>query len=650
MVSPLLVIRRIVVAGELSCDLQFDRGLNIVQAVQTDDDPKSTNKVGKTSLVELIQHGLGRRQKSKAKYHFAPIIDRLDTLWLEVNANDEIFTIERSLRQINARARVHEGPYVPGIEDAPAELVDIEEMSSLFLRALAIPEVSAKTAKGDLFPLSFPTLMRAFVLHQEDSFGAILDKMQPEQRRTDVIGFLSHITPVERFTVEDKLSEVQLEIQRLENYFDSVQTFLLENDVPSMIEAQARVRAAEEKLERITAEQRSIQREVREATSTQSPGQSGWTDELRQRLFAVKEEAAHIERNVYSLQQEEKRLNEVLASLKVDRKKAKRVRASSTILNSIEFNICPRCLQEITSEMQRREQYTRCSLCNRPLRITSDAPPRTIPKTQDIDLQIEETETILRDICQEREEVQAKLEELRAQEIEVGQRLDSEAQAYISPVVDRILSRAHELGQIEAELAHAKMLLGQARALDAIRDQLNHLKQEQAVLEDQLREARQPYKARLEALRQIYENILRTVDFPNIQTVSINSQSFMPNINGNLYTHVGTALTGLATVSYHLALLELSQRETTFFPRMLVIDSPAVGDLNEENHDRLLQYLATLQIREKQSNTSQEDAIDWQIILTTRRLIPELRSYVREEISAPNRMLLRDLATGNLNK
>jgi hypothetical protein len=52
---------------------------------------------------------------------------------------------------------------------------------------LGIPSVSVKTAQGDLVPLSFPTLMRAFVLHQEDSFGAILDKMLPEQRRADVI-------------------------------------------------------------------------------------------------------------------------------------------------------------------------------------------------------------------------------------------------------------------------------------------------------------------------------------------------------------------------------------------------------------------------------------------------------------------------------
>lgn len=50
----------------------------------------------------------------------------------------------------------------------------------------------------------------------------------------------------------------------------------------------------------------------------------------------------------------------------------------------------------------------------------------------------------------------------------------------------------------------------------------------------------------------------------------------------------GTALKGLAVVCYHLALLELARREQTYFPLMLVIDSPAVGDMNEVSYNNLL--------------------------------------------------------------
>jgi hypothetical protein len=281
-------------------------------------------------------------------------------------------------------------------------------------------------------------------------------------------------------------------------------------------------------------------------------------------------------------------------------------------------------------------------LCNRPLRVTSDTPPRATPKTDDIDLQIEEAERILKDVRRESKEIQTSLETLRGQETKVSRDLDIESRLYVSPAVDRLLAQGREIAQRETELTQAQSLLGQARALEAIRSQLNELKKEQAKLEDQLREARKPYKIRLNKLREIYENILMAVEFPDFQSCSINSQTLIPNINGSLYIHTGTALKGLATVAYHLALLELSRKEETFFPRMLTIDSPAVGDLNNENHDKLLRYLAMLQSSIESDADDESKELDWQIILTTRRLIPDLEPYVIEEVSAPNRMLLRE--------
>src|SRR6266568_523822 len=684
MVSPSLLIRRVVVEGELSCDLPFDHGLNIVQAVPKDGDPKSTNSTGKTALVELIQHGLGKNQDSKAKWHFKPIIDQVKTLWLEIEANGEILTIERSLQQINAAASVRQGPYIPGIEKLPYELVPIDQMSPLILNVLGIPNVSVRKLSGELDPLSFPLLMRAFILHQEDSFGAILHKVQPDQRRADIIGFLSGITPLARFELEGMLTEVQIETQRLENYFQSVQKFLIENGVPSLIEAEAQKAIAEQNLTFAKEEQLSIQREIRmpyrilcngvqqegaklspalaselfcyvplhkirygvrnkrEANGEFDSRGIGRIDSLRSRLLGIKEDTAFTEHELTGRWQEEERLKEVLASLQSDRRKVQRIKASSTILNSIDFSICPRCLQDITPEMRIREQYARCCLCNRPLTTTSDAPPKAMPRTEDIDLQIEEAEAVLKDIHQEIETLLNKLGELRTLEAEIGKNLEEEVQVYVSPSVDLLIARAHEVAQYEAEYVQAQALLNQARALIDIKNELEELQLRQASLEEQLKEARKPNKERLEEFRQIYEHILRAIDFPNFQNCSINPYTLMPDINGSLYSTTGTAFKGLATVCYHLALLELARREQTYFPLLLVIDSPAVGDMNEESEDKLLRYLATLQSNSEQEYEDSNNLPDWQIILTTRRIIHELEPYVKVKISqAPNQMLLR---------
>lgn len=189
-------------------------------------------------------------------------------------------------------------------------------------------------------------------------------------------------------------------------------------------------------------------------------------------------------------------------------------------------------------------------------------------------------------------------------------------------------------------------LLNQALSLEETRGQLNELKAQQAELEEKLQEARKANRRRLERLRAIYEQVLVDLDFPGFRECTINPQSLMPYINGNLYVHMGVALRGLATVAYHLALLQLSRVEDTFFPRMLVIDSPAVGDLNEESHDKLLRYFAKLAsgngngTAPTQGQANDEEP-DWQIILTTRRLVPELEPYVKERISRPDHLLLR---------
>lgn len=78
-------------------------------------------------------------------------------------------------------------------------------------------------------------------------------------------------------------------------------------------------------------------------------------------------------------------------------------------------------------------------------------------------------------------------------------------------------------------------MLDQARALGEVGEQLSTLKLRQAELEDKLREARRPFATRLEILRNIYEDLLRAVDLPDLRTVTIDRETLLPYINGSLY-------------------------------------------------------------------------------------------------------------------
>jgi uncharacterized protein YydD (DUF2326 family) len=642
MATPSLSIRRVRVDGALSCDLGFTRGLNVVLATSNKADPRSTNKAGKTALVELIRHGFGNEQ-DKNKYHFAPIQSEISTLWLEIEANGEVLTIERSLQQLTASVRIREGGIVPNIEKTPAGVVALDYLSEFLLGALNIPVVSVKTAEGTLTPLSFNLLARTFILHQKYSYGGILNQVQPESRKADVIGFITGAISLRRFEIEHELAKVQSDTKEQEAYYNSVRAFLSKNNIPSIIEAYGRVQAAEEELARAKEAQYNLQQRIKEATETEQEDRKGRIAALRAEMLKVEEDTARVERSLFGLQQEEERIREVLSSLVQDRQKSERLQVSSTILSSVEFGICPRCLLEITPEMKAREQHARCSLCARPLRTTSDTPPKSVPRTDDIDIQIEEAEAVLGGVIREREELQARQRQLEQRRNDIGRVLDDESRAYVSPAVDMLLEQANTIALKEAALTHTRGLLEQAEALENIRTELEALREKQARLEDTLRDARVPKRGRLEALRRIYENILTELEFPGFESCRIDPHTLMPYINGSLYIHQGIAYTGLAVIAYHLALLELSLQEKTLFPKLLVVDSPAVGDLNEKSHDKLLSYLFRLAARENDLVDAGEiDEARWQIILTERRIIPDLLPYRKAVISgSPEKMLLR---------
>lgn len=632
MSSPTLLLRRLVVTGQLGCDLRFTRGLSVIKSVAVEGHPKSTNKCGKTSFVELILHGFGRKPPARTKWYFAPIASKLNTLWLEIEANGRLLTIQRSLQELGANLRIHQGPYVAALERDPGESIPYDAMSDFMLDALRIPKVSVRQADGTAFVLTFPNLLRAFVLHQEDSFGQILDKMIPEQRRTDVLGFLTRITPLERFTLEEQLSSKQVSLANLENRVSAIEEFLRDHGVRSLPEIQRQYDAVSGTLQQAMTERQQLQESIKAGTT--SAAGRGHIDELQGEVVRLKNELAVCTQQHSALRQEEDRLKELLSSLRSDLTQVRRMQASHTVLSSVEFEICPRCTLEVTKEMKQREHSGRCSLCNRLLITTSDAAPRAAGQLNDIGAQITEVEGVLRDITVEQRTVAQRLANIQVKHDNAAAQLDSESRAYVAPAVDGLMSKMQAVAELEKKRARLDPILAQARALDVMRNEALSLRSDLATLQEQLRVAAKPDTNRLAALATIYRTVLERVEFPDVRDVKISPQSLLPFINGDLYVHVGTALKGLATVAYHLALLEFARRFETFLPRILVIDSPAVGDLNDENHDRLLQYLAALQ-------QPAEDEPDWQVVLTTRRSNAALDACVIETLSSPVRMLLR---------
>jgi hypothetical protein len=653
---PALVVRRMIVDGELSLDLVLDKGLNVLATPA--DDPQRTNKAGKTGLVELIQYGLGRSVKSRERFHFAPIQGLINTMWLEITCNDRPLTIRRSLQQHTAGVTVFPVPFSAELREAKGDTIDLSTFSDFLLSQLGIPGVSVSTKEGMLTPLSFPTLMRTFTLHQDDSFGAILDRVEPESRKADIIGLVTSIRPKEVYDLEVTRAATVTRAQTLERSFEAVRDFLAKHGISSLEAIEDRASNAQSALaeaiqarhleqQRIRSQSADVQERPAETVEEEAANRhdeglkpEGRVATLRNELLSVQERRSDLERQVLGFRQEAARMREFIASLQVDEAKSHRLHVSEFVLSTFDFEICPRCVQEITPDMRVRERYHRCSLCNRPLTMNSDVVPRTAPASDDLKQQLIEAGQLLEQATLDAAESERALAALNQKEEQLGRSLNQETTVYLSPVVDSLLGLSQRVGEREAELAEANRLLRQAQALSAMEVDLRTERERAYAADAALYNAQMAGSKRFSEFEDTYRSVLFDLDFPGIERVELDRLTLMPYLDGTLYLHSGAALRGLAVVAYHLALLRLSLKEATYFPRFLVIDSPAVGDLNLINHDRLLSYLAA--IDKGAWNESANDHSTWQIILTTRRMVPELEPSVRMLVSADEgQMLLR---------
>ena len=631
-----LFIRRIVVTGELGLNQSFDRGLNVIESRAPQSGARDSNRAGKTALVELIRFGLGRRIKSAKKFHFAAIQDQLDRLYLEVELGDDVYVVERPLQQVHAAARVRRGAYSEEMVRSEGSAVPIDELSAWYLSRLGIPEVSMKSSKGKLMPLSFPTLARAFVLHQEDSFGAILDKVDPDQMKVEVVSYLTGISTARRYKVEEEVAEAQTQFVASETQMHGVAAFLRGMGVPTLMEAEALMDQRGAALESALQAERRVQASVREA-GQRGDEAKGAIEGVRSRLLDLKAERADVERELAGRRGERERLTELRASLEHDLDRIDRLRSSTAVLSTVAFTSCPRCLQEITAEMEARETYGDCALCARPLGMTSDEMPVQAPKPDDVEAQIAELDVVLGGVDEEVGAAGTRLAEIAREESELARELDRAMRQFVSPSVDRLIEAGRLVAERRRELAEVERVYRQAVAFERLRKETEALEERLRELNVERRAVAKPDAGRLALLTQELDRVLRGVGYPDYTGCRIDRATLMPDVNGVHYESEGAAYKGLVATSYYLAMWLLAREAPAYMPRMLVLDSPSTGDLNAESYRRLLEYLGSLQV-----DDVDPDTLDWQLILTTRQVVESLERYVVLSISrSPGQMLLR---------
>ncbi len=626
--TPLLQIRRVVVTGELGCDIRLRKGINVIKADANQGDLTSTNDCGKSLFAELVKYGLGGREP----FRLGRLAGKVDRLYLEIAINQEAITIQRILKSPGAKIHVYRRVYDPSL---PSEGTDIhldpeKPFSDFLLEELGIPNSSVSASSSptaQIRRVSFADILHVLYMNQIDSFGEILRNLQPEAFRITLLQILLGMYDPEATEVSLNLRDLGGKITESEREIENIRAFLMGSKQGNRIDEV-------EKKANLAKELKGIENELR-ALKEKMRGETGLVDETRLKLEHTEGELREFDEQKRKMLFKLDDYRALRNSLLADRNKLEKTVRSAYILSSIDILQCPRCLQTISWDMRAREEQPlpHCALCDRPL--VSQLEMQDISAApQAVDEDLEEVTALIERFEAELSPLEKKIQELESRRQELRQMLDEKTLSYVSPFVDELERLLRAQNRVSSEIELVDQRLRQWDRLDHLQQEQDQRKNDQQQLKAKLTASQTRDDARIRRLSEHYESFLSRVGFPQLRTARIDPETLLPLVNGNPYTEdTGSGMLSVKVIAYHYALWHFSLNEKCLYPRFLMIDSPRQFDINEDTYSKVL-----LQFHHVQQTQPPE----FQVVITTRDLPPDMDSYVIERLNSKNRMLLRE--------
>jgi hypothetical protein len=550
----------------------------------------------RTVLLRLIKYALG----GNAERIDEDTMRASDEVELEFLANGQQARSVRDCQHTTARFTV--------FDEGGKHDFTVRDMSVYLLDQLALPVVfMSRTRQGKTLDvsLSFNDLARAIFIDRDISYSAILSEMTPEPRQ-QTTKVMMGLTTREIANAENQLHSIENERVQLEQRVEAIRSFLTHLDVPTLPEIEERNANLNAVLKEHQDAEDSLRAQVRRASSTDA--RELFTRSYDELLAEFQDTRRVLESNtsqILDLEHQVKAKNELRTVLAAEVRKIQRQLASQHVVSTYTFSLCPRCMQEITTEMREHEEVGNCMLCGRPFeRRTVDLRPweKTM---QDVNQAIQEVNDLL-DAYEKRihelGKTNAKIED-RVQYL--AQVLERATAEYVSPLIEQLTLSVEErtsieraLGQLEHERRQREYALQLEQELPDVESRLEQANRQ---LED-LRHGLGSEVAKRNAFLTHFKHFLESVSLDRqVESVSWNEDEDLPEINGQPYKKAVSgpdlALTVLA-FHYGLAAMSVGQPHVeTSFPKLLVIDEPEQQKMGKERYRQVMKLFADLAIQ-----------------------------------------------------
>ncbi len=456
--SPLLKINRVIVTGELGCDIKLGSGLNIIKAESIAGNPTSSNDCGKTTFTNLIKYGLGDRDR----FGEGVIMNKVDLLFLEVILSDQTVTIRRDLNKPAARAGIFLSKYDERFaSQEPDILVNPgTPFSDYLLEQLRIPNLRLPMSDkpgSQPIPITFQTFMRLLYMDQKNSFQEIMNKVLPLWLKGKIVEILLGMAKEEVEQLKARVQELTNDIDELQREISNITQFLVTSGGANRVDIIDTVKEKQKERERLNNEIISVKHQM--------TGDKGLTDELRESLDRIGQRLIRLLEDRAKVTVKTNDFEALLNSLKIDRDKVLKTNDADYVLSSVDFSKCPRCLQRITAEMKEREHEGNCMVCSRPL-LSKTSSTHVLDKDEIVEEEIAEVQLLLTTYSENLETLDLQMSSLNHQKIAVQRELDIRSSSYVSPFVDTLERLLNNANRVDSELELLNQQLKQWQLID----------------------------------------------------------------------------------------------------------------------------------------------------------------------------------------
>lgn len=531
--------------------------------------------VGKTTLLEMIKFGLG------GDGLLAPVALRYVTdVHISIRVGASRWQLSRALDpELRKRVRVvdlitHDrvadhsvGGEAPTISDLLMTSMGLETGLKAAARSRRSTSAGAQITFNDIFRFMYvpQSEMNRDIASSHDSYYA--------SKRRAVFELLFGLTNSDLLNMRSEINTLKGSLDEARTACETVDRFLLDSGVGTRIDAEMRQTTAHQDEIEATSTLDALQTELADVTDRETQVLRDLLSDAERSLADGRKTAAALDRERLEYTRERRRVSQDLARIE-------RMASAGARLANIEFAVCPRCTQSLG---QREVAPGSCRVCLQP-DIVEGVVGRDPYEVEQMRSQLSEIDAQLIAITEQSEAVAAAIVSRGDLLRSLNSEIDARTAGRVTPRLQAYADAVAKLTSARSEQASMEAVLRQWDRADDLRAAAERINLRRAALVTQVGTAEALLRQRkTELITELDAEFLNTVTafgIPSVQTASIDPDSYLPMLNGQLFDQVssGGGIITATQVAYWLTLVTVAvRRGDTHVPAFLLFDSPRLA-------------------------------------------------------------------------